>query len=161
MAVTSVCPHQQSRRVPFYPGPQSQLLSVDIYKNDFLLRYSCFTMPRLFLLHSQWIGSLSLSLSTYIYIYVHVLFLDFLPSYVTREDWVDFTVLYSRFSLVTCVIRSPGEGNGNPLQYSCLENPMDGGAWQATVHGLAKSRTRLTTERLHFHFTFIHSSAYL
>ena len=30
--------------------------------------------------------------------------------------------------------RSPGEGNGNPLQYSCLENPMDGGAWQATVH---------------------------
>ena len=37
--------------------------------------------------------------------------------------------------------RSPGEGNGNPLQYSCLENPMDGGAWKATVHGVAKSRT--------------------
>ena len=37
-----------------------------------------------------------------------------------------------------------GEGNGNPLQYSCLENPMDGGAWQATVHGVAKSRTRLS-----------------
>ena len=37
--------------------------------------------------------------------------------------------------------RSPGEGNGNPLQYSCLENPMNGGAWQATVHGVAKSRT--------------------
>ena len=35
--------------------------------------------------------------------------------------------------------RSPGEGNGNPLQYSCLENPMDGGTWQATVHGVAKS----------------------
>ena len=34
-----------------------------------------------------------------------------------------------------------GEGNGNPLQYSCLENPMDGGAWQATVRGVAKSRT--------------------
>ena len=33
---------------------------------------------------------------------------------------------------------SPGEGNGNPLQYSCLENPMDKGAWQATVHGVAK-----------------------
>ena len=33
----------------------------------------------------------------------------------------------------------PGEGNGNPLQYSCLENPMDGGAWQATVHGVTKS----------------------
>ena len=37
--------------------------------------------------------------------------------------------------------RSPGEGNGNPLQYSCLENPTDGGAWWATVHGVAKSRT--------------------
>ena len=37
--------------------------------------------------------------------------------------------------------KSPGEGNGNPLQYPCLENPMDGGAWQATVHGVSKSRT--------------------
>ena len=34
--------------------------------------------------------------------------------------------------------RSPGEGNGNPLWYSCLENPMNGGAWQATVHGVKK-----------------------
>ena len=40
--------------------------------------------------------------------------------------------------------RSPGEGNGNPLQYSCLENPMDGEAWQATVHRVTKSRTRLS-----------------
>ena len=40
--------------------------------------------------------------------------------------------------------RSPGEGNGNPLQYSCLENPTDGGAWWATAHGVAKSRTRLS-----------------
>ena len=40
--------------------------------------------------------------------------------------------------------RSPGEGNGNPLQFSCLENPMDRGAWRATVHGVAKSRTRLS-----------------
>jgi len=40
--------------------------------------------------------------------------------------------------------RSPGEGNGNPFQYSCLENPMDGGAWQATVHGIAKSQTQLS-----------------
>ena len=39
---------------------------------------------------------------------------------------------------------SPGEGNGNPLQYSCLENPMDGGTWWATVHRVAKSRTRLS-----------------
>ena len=40
--------------------------------------------------------------------------------------------------------RSPGEGNGNPFQYSCLENPMDGGAWLATVHRVAKSQTRLS-----------------
>ena len=40
--------------------------------------------------------------------------------------------------------RSPGEGNGNSLQYSCLENPMDGGAWQATVHRVAKSWTQLS-----------------
>ena len=40
--------------------------------------------------------------------------------------------------------RSPGEGNGYPLQYSCLENPMDRGPWQATVHGVTKSRTQLS-----------------
>ena len=39
--------------------------------------------------------------------------------------------------------RSPGEGNGNPLQYSCLENPMDREAWWVIVHGVAKSQTRL------------------
>ena len=47
--------------------------------------------------------------------------------------------------------RSSGEGNGNPLQYSCLEKPMDRGAWWATVHGVEKSRTRLSN------FTFINS----
>ena len=45
-------------------------------------------------------------------------------------------------------IKSFGEGNGNPLQYCCLENPMDGGAWQAAVHGVAKSQTQLSD----FHF---------
>ena len=47
--------------------------------------------------------------------------------------------------------RSPGGGHGNPLQYSCLENPMDRGVWRATVHGVAKSRTRLSdfTSLLH------------
>jgi len=49
--------------------------------------------------------------------------------------------------------RSPGEGNGNPLQYSCLENPMDGGAWWATVHRVTKSWTRLSN----FTFTFTHT----
>ena len=47
--------------------------------------------------------------------------------------------------------RSPGKENGNPLQYSCLENLMDGGAWWAAVHGVAKSQTQLSD----FIFTFI------
>ena len=53
----------------------------------------------------------------------------------TQEGWV----------VVECSdeIWSTGEGNGNPLQYSCLENPMDGGAWQAAVHGVARSQTQL------------------
>ena len=46
--------------------------------------------------------------------------------------------------------RSPGEGNGNPHQYSCLKNPMDGGAWWATFRGVARSQTRLSD----FTFTF-------
>ena len=45
-----------------------------------------------------------------------------------------------------------GEGNGIPLQYSCLENPMDGGAWWASVHGVTKSRTRLSDFTFTFHF---------
>ena len=45
-----------------------------------------------------------------------------------------------------------GEGNGIPLQYSCLENPIDGGAWWVTVHGVAKSQTRLSNFTFAFHF---------
>ena len=50
--------------------------------------------------------------------------------------------------------RSPGEGNGTPLQYSCLENTMDGGAWWAAVHGVTKNQTRLSD------FTFFLSTQY-
>ena len=45
-----------------------------------------------------------------------------------------------------------GEGNDTPLQYCCLENPMDGGAWQAAVHGVAKSQTRLSDFTFTFYF---------
>ena len=45
--------------------------------------------------------------------------------------------------------RCPGEGNGNPLQYSCLENPTDRGTWQAMVHGVAKSWTHLSDQHVH------------
>ena len=50
--------------------------------------------------------------------------------------------------------RSPGGGHGNPLQYSCLENPMDRGAWRATVHGVTKSPTGLS-DRAHRHSCFM------
>ena len=49
--------------------------------------------------------------------------------------------------------RSPGEGNSNPLQYSCLENPMDRGAWWTTVHGVTESRTRLSDSTFQTVFT--------
>ena len=54
--------------------------------------------------------------------------------------------------------RSPGEGNGNPLQYSFLENSMDGGAWWATVHGVTKSQTRLS-DFTSLHFTSVCSGS--
>ena len=59
-----------------------------------------------------------------------------------REDYDTFIL---RFIIY-------GEGNGTPLQYSCLENPMDGGAWWAAVHGVAKSRIRLSDFSFTFHF---------
>ena len=51
-----------------------------------------------------------------------------------------------------CAAPSQGEGNGTSLQYSCLENPTDGGAWYAEVHGVAKSRTQLSDFTVTFHF---------
>ena len=54
--------------------------------------------------------------------------------------WLIFLV---DFRVLGCAL---GEGNGTPLRYSCLENPMDRGAWWATVHGVAKSQTRLSCD---------------
>ena len=55
-------------------------------------------------------------------------------------------------------VRSPGEGNGNPLQYSCLGNPMDRGTWGATAYGVTKSQTWLTTHTLPYLPSFIQHS---
>ena len=57
--------------------------------------------------------------------------------------------------------RPPGEGNGNPLQYPYLENSMDGGAWWATVHGVTKSRTRLSDFTLRVQFSGLNAVTYL
>ena len=55
-------------------------------------------------------------------------------------------------SIFLPLVTIAGEGNGNPLQYSCLENPVDRGAWQAAVHGVTRSQTRLSNFTFTFHF---------
>ena len=63
--------------------------------------------------------------------------------------YIYYTCLYILYKHI-CILY--GEGNGTPLQYSCLENPKDRGAWWAAVHGVAKSRTRLSNFTFTFHF---------
>ena len=62
------------------------------------------------------------------------------------------TYLHSEWIYYLIPMGERGEGNGTALQYSCLENPMDGGAWWAAVHGVAKSWTRLSNFTFTFHF---------
>ena len=77
----------------------------------------------------------------YIYIYIiHTIYWCFPGSTVVKN----FPANAGDVGLIPGSGRSPGIGNGNPLQYSCLENPMDRGTWWATVHGVAKSQTRLS-----------------
>ena len=61
-------------------------------------------------------------------------------------------VLYVCVCVCVCVCVYTGEGNGTPLQYSCLDNPMNGGAWWAAVHGVTKSQARLSDFTFTFHF---------
>ena len=68
---------------------------------------------------------------------------------LTRWTFVD-KVMSLLFNMLSRLVI--GEGNGNPLQYSCLENPMDGGAWEAAVHGVAEGQTRLNDFTFTFHF---------
>ena len=67
-------------------------------------------------------------------------------------SWAPCSVQRFRPSILYMVVYIWGEGNGTPLQYSCLENPMDGGAWWAAVHGVAKSWTQLSNFPFIFHF---------
>ena len=95
----------------------------------------------------------SFTMHTHAYLSLRQVHIPFLPlsvfllfkTYLTMEKisslsfWKDLPQYY-------------GEGNGTPLQYSCLENPMDGGAWWAAVHRVVKSRTRLSGFTFTFHF---------
>ena len=65
------------------------------------------------------------------------------------SDGKEFTCNAGDLGLIPGLGRPPGEGNGNPFQYSGLENPMDRGAWWATVHGVTQSQTRLSDEAQH------------
>ena len=78
---------------------------------------------------------------------------------VTRDSQVALVVRHplanaggvGDLGLISGLGRSPGGGHGNPLQYSCLENPMDRGAWQATIHSVAKGLTQLKRLSMHAH----------
>ena len=74
---------------------------------------------------------------------MHTLFRCCYYAYYYLHYYIDQLLLYRDIQ---------GEGNGNPLQYSCLENPMGRGAWQAAVHGVAKSQTQLSNFTFTFHF---------
>ena len=65
-------------------------------------------------------------------------------SFPSGSDSKEFASNAGDTGLIPGAERSPGEGNGDPLQYSRLENPMDKGAWRATVHGVTKTQTRLS-----------------
>ena len=74
------------------------------------------------------------------------------------EDWQEVRQAYRRCywpqtSIIPQETNIVGEGNGNPLQYSCLENPIDRGAWQATVHRVTKSQTLLERHSTHTNYT--------
>ena len=77
-------------------------------------------------------------------------------SLMEKKHFTEMPILAWVVTASTSIWKVPntviGEGNGTPLQYSCLENPKDGGAWWATVHGVAKSRTQLTNFTFTFHF---------
>ena len=71
---------------------------------------------------------------------------------VKKEEQLENEGVVRREATLHSKGQSRGEGNGTPLQCSCLENPMDGGAWWAAVHGVAKSQTRLSDFTFTFHF---------
>ena len=74
------------------------------------------------------------------------------PTLKGRGLYQEFTPGGASAKFIEPWVYAGGEGNGTPLQYSCLENPMDGGAWWAAVLGVAKSRTQLSDFTFTFHF---------
>ena len=69
-----------------------------------------------------------------------------------QKDFINIKIVFEIFFILYMIISVFREGNGTPLQYSCLENPMDGGAWKAAVHGVTEGRTWLSNFTFTFHF---------
>jgi len=85
------------------------------------------------------------------FLFINLIWLTLLilTTYIFTTNYCSLTLDIFIYYVISAII---GEGNGNPLQYSCLENTMDGGAWQAAVQGVAKSQTRLSDFTFTFHF---------
>ena len=108
-----------------------------------------------------------ISIYIYIYIYMPYLYMNFhiyiyeLPWWLSDKESI---CLYRRWRNVSHIPgsgRSLGEENGKPLQYTCWENPMDRGAWRATVHGVSKSKIWLSTHTPSHTHTYTHNGILL
>ena len=103
-----------------------------------------------------WLPLLCKSLTTshlFIYTFISITLEDGSKQLLLQFGSESILPIFSSRSFIISGLQSiSGEGNGTPLQYSCLENPMDGGAWQAAVRGVAKSRARLSNFPFTFHF---------
>ena len=104
-----------------------------------------------------WIPRLSMALLSCTFFFFFCFFFYFLVASLMAQMVKHLPAVAGDLGSIPGSGRSPGEGNGNPLQYSCLENPMYGGAWWATVHGVTKSRARLSDFTLTFisYFNFL------
>ena len=87
-----------------------------------------------------------------VYLYFLEADIKILPNWFSESFLLSFNPSSSLFIFPGLYNKFNREGNGIPLQYSCLENPMDGGAWKAAVHGVAEGRTRLSDFTFTFHF---------
>ena len=93
-----------------------------------------------------------LSITLSIFLFEKLFFFTLLFEKLFKPWFLHYSKMLKIQHINACPNHSSGDGNGTPLQYSCLENLMDGGAWWAVVHGVARSQTRLSNFTFIFHF---------